>query len=263
MATEAKAHAKIDARESRSSEARPRFGPPRDLRIKIFADGANLETIQQLATDPTIHGFTTNPSLLRQNDVRDYREFAARALEAVGDKPISFEVLADTADEVRRQARVVAGWGHNVYVKVPVTNSDGQSLTDAVHDLARDGVKINVTAVFTLEQIMQACSAVYGGAPAIISVFAGRIADAGYDPVPRMVAALRICRAVDPCIELLWASPREVLNVVQANEVGVDVITIDESIRRKLHLLGKDLLQFSKETVQMFKRDAENAGYCL
>ena len=263
MATEAPANTELKICEPVSNEARTRWGPPRELRVKIYADGANLTTMRQLAADPTIRGFTTNPSLLQQNGVRDYRTFAARALEAIGDKPISFEVLADTANEVRRQARIVSSWGQNVYVKVPVTNSEGRGLTDAVRDLAHDGVKVNVTAVFTLEQVMEACSAVYGGAPSIISVFAGRIADAGYDPVPRMVAALRICRAVDAGIQLLWASPREVLNVVQANEVGVDVITIDDSIRGKLRLIGKDLLEFSKETVQMFKRDAENAGYQL
>jgi transaldolase len=263
MATEAARQLHEDILEHRPGEARFRWGPPRELRVKIFADGASLKTMRELAADPTIQGFTTNPSLVRQNGIRDYRAFAARALEAVGGKPISFEVLADSADEVRRQGHVIARWGDNVYVKVPVTNSEGQPFTEVVHDLARDGVKVNVTAVFTLEQVMAACSALHSGAPSIVSVFAGRIADAGYDPVPRMVAALRICRAVDPRIELLWASPREVLNVVQANEVGADIITVDESIRNKLHLIGKDLLEFSKETVQMFKRDAENAGYRL
>jgi transaldolase len=263
MATEAPAHTEIKGREPVSNAARLPWGPPRELRVKLFADGANLETMRQLAADPTIQGFTTNPSLLRQNGICDYTEFAARALEAIGDKPISFEVLADTADEIRRQARIIAGWGENVYVKVPVANSEGRALTDSVRDLAHDGVKVNVTAVFTLEQVMEACSAVYGGAPSIISVFAGRIADAGYDPVPRMVAALRICRAVDTGIQLLWASPREVFNVVQANEVGVDIITIDDAIRGKLRLIGRDLVEFSKETVQMFKGDAENAGYRL
>jgi transaldolase len=238
------------------------WGPPRELRVKVFADGANLATMRQLALDPTIHGFTTNPSLMRQSGIRDYRAFACHALEAVDDKPIAFEVLADD-DDIRRQARIIADWGDNVYVKIPIMNSAGRPFTDAIHELSHQGVKVNVTAVFTLEQVMEACSALHKGAPSVVSVFAGRIADAGYDPVPRMVAALRICRAVDAAIELLWASTREVLNVVQANEVGVDIITVTEPIRTKLHLIGKDLLKLSQETVQSFKSDAETAGFRL
>lgn len=176
---------------------------------------------------------------------------------------MSFEILADTPPEIRRQALTIADWGDNVYVKIPVMNSEGLPLTEVIGDLSHRGVKINVTAVFTLEQVWQSCEALRGGERSIVSVFAGRIADAGRDPVPHMKAALAICRAADPSIELLWASPRELLNVVQADDIGVDIITVTEAIRTKLPLLGKDLYEFSQETVQMFKRDGEKAGYRL
>jgi transaldolase len=233
------------------------------LRVAVFADGANLEAMLTLADDPLIKGFTTNPTLMRQSGVREYAAFARTVLRAIPDKPISFEVLADTPAEIRRQALTIADWGDNVYVKVPVTNSQGVPLFDLIHELSHKHVKVNVTAVFTLEQVWQACQALRGGAPSVVSVFAGRIADAGRDPVPHMRAALAMCRAADRSIELLWASPREILNVVQADDIGVDIITVTEAIRSKLHLLGKDLAEFSRETVQMFKRDGESAGYRL
>jgi transaldolase len=231
--------------------------------VKLFADGANLEAIQRLARDPSVRGFTTNPTLMRQGGVRDYAAFSRAALDAVPDKPISFEVLADTVPEIRRQALLIAGWGENVYVKVPVTDSEGVSLAPLIQELSRRGVKVNVTAVMTLSQVWAACEALRGGAPSVVSVFAGRIADAGRDPVPIMQAALAMCRGTDHNIELLWASPREPFNVVQADQVGVDIITVTEALRTKLNLLGKDLLAFSQETVQMFKRDGESAGYRL
>jgi transaldolase len=233
------------------------------LRVRIFADGANLQAMLALADDPLVQGFTTNPTLMRQSGVKDYAAFSREILAAIPDKPISFEVLADHPDEIRRQALLLAGWGENVYVKVPVTNSEGVPLYDLVRDLSQYGVKVNVTAVLTLEQVWLTCHALEGGAPSVVSVFAGRVADTGRDPVPHMRSARAICRAVDRNIELLWASPREILNVVQANEVGVDIITVTEAIRTKLHLLGKDLSEFSRETVLMFKRDGEAAGYRL
>jgi transaldolase len=233
------------------------------LRVQVFADGANLEAMLKLAEDPLIKGFTTNPTLMRQGGVRDYAAFSRTLLRAIPDKPISFEVLADDSDEIRRQALAIADWAPNVYVKVPVISSEGQPLTDLVGDLSHQGVKVNVTAVLGLDQVWQACAALRGGAPSVVSVFAGRIADSGRDPVPHMRAALALCRAADRNIELLWASPREVLNVVQADEIGVDIITITDAIRGKLHLLGKDLLEISRDTVQMFKRDGETAGYSL
>src|SRR5262245_54790690 len=236
---------------------------PPALRVQVFADGANLEAMLALADDPLVKGFTTNPSLMRAGGVKDYAAFSRAVLKAIPDKPISFEVLADSPEEVRRQALALAEWGENVYVKVPVTNSQGRPLADVVHDLSRRHVKVNVTAVFTLEQVWACCQALKGGAPSIVSVFAGRIADSGRDPVPHMRAALALCRATDRSIELLWASPRELLNVVQADEAGVDIITLTEALRTKLHLLGKDLTEFSRETVQMFRRDGEGAGYRL
>ena len=233
------------------------------LRVQVFADGADLETMRRLADDPSVKGFTTNPTLLRQSGVGDYAAFGREVLRAIPDKPVSFEVLADTPAEIRRQALKIAGWGDNVYVKVPITTTEGESLTDLVGDLSHQGVKVNVTAVFTLEQVARSCLALRGGAPSIVSVFAGRIADSGRDPVPHMRAALALCRAADHRIELLWASPRELLNVVQADEAGVDIITITEAIRTKLHLLGKDLVEFSRETVQMFNGDSDRAGFRL
>jgi len=234
-----------------------------DLSVKIFADGADLDDIAPLACDPLIRGFTTNPTLMRQSGIKDYAAFARAVLKAIPDKPISFEVLADDPAEIRRQGLAIAEWGDNVYVKIPVTNSEGVALEGLIHDLSHRGVKINVTAVFTLDQVWSSCLALKGGAPSVVSVFAGRIADAGFDPVPHMRAALAICRSVDRSIELLWASPREILNVVQADEIGVDIITVTEAIRGKLHLLGKDLGEFSRETVLMFKRDGEAAGFRL
>ena len=239
------------------------IAPRIDLRVQVFADGANLEQMKALAEDPNVKGFTTNPTLMRQSGIKDYAAFAREVLKAIPDKPISFEVLADTPAEIRRQALSIADWGDNVYVKVPITTSEGEPLTDLAGELARRGVKVNVTAVFTLEQVWKSCEALQSGAPSVVSVFAGRIADSGRDPVPHMKAALSICRAADRSIELLWASPRELLNVTQADEVGVDIITVTEAIRTKLHLLGKDLQEFSRETVLMFKRDGESAGYRL
>jgi transaldolase len=239
------------------------MAPTPALRVQVFADGADLDTMRRLADDPLVKGFTTNPTLMRQSGIDDYAAFSRAVLQAIPDKPVSFEVLADTPAEVRRQALAIADWGDNVYVKVPITNTEGVPLAETVADLSHRGVKVNVTAVFTLEQVWTACAALKGGAPSVVSVFAGRIADSGRDPVPHMKAALALCRAADHRIELLWASPRELLNVVQADEVGVDIITVTEAIRTKLNLLGKDLLQFSRETVRMFKSDSDRAGYRL
>jgi transaldolase len=233
------------------------------LRVQIYADGARFEEMQKLADDPQVKGFTTNPTLMKQSGIKDYPAFARAVLRIIRDKPVSFEVLADEPDDIRRQALTIADWGANVYVKVPVTSSEGLPLTDVIADLAQRGVKVNVTAVFTLDQVWNSCQALKGGAPSVVSVFAGRIADSGRDPVPHMTAALAMCRAADHSIELLWASPRELLNVVQADKIGVDIITVTESIRSKLHLIGKDLNEFSQDTVLMFKRDSETAGSCL
>ena len=242
--------------------------PPSLAGIKIFADGASLASMREAARDPRIAGFTTNPTLMRKAGVADYRAFAKEVLAEIRDKPISFEVFADDADGMRRQAREIAAWGENVYVKVPVTNTRGAPSTDLIRELAGAGVKLNVTAICTLEQVREVATALAGGAPSVISVFAGRIADTCRDPIPLMREALGICRATDRAsgargIELLWASPREVLNIAQAAEIGCDIITVTPDLLAKLALHGKELAVFSLETVQMFYRDAEAAGYKL
>jgi transaldolase len=233
-----------------------------DLSVKIFADGADLDGILALAADRRIRGFTTNPTLMWKAGLTDYEEFAKRLLERITEHPISFEVFADDADEMRRQARMISRWGDNVYVKVPVSTTSGESMASLVRELSEDGVKVNVTAVFTTAQVELITAAVSHGAPSYISVFAGRIADAGIDPVPLMARAVDIMTDA-PRSELIWASPREVLNIVQADQVGCHVITVTHDLIKKLDCLGKDLEQFSLETVQMFRRDAVAAGFKL
>jgi transaldolase len=233
-----------------------------DLNVKLFADGADLDGILALAADERIAGFTTNPTLMWKAGLTDYQEFALRLLERITSHPISFEVFADDPDEMRRQARLIASWGSNVYVKIPVTTTKGESMAPLVRELSEDGVQVNVTALFTTAQVELITSAVRDGAPSYISVFAGRIADAGVDPIPIMARAVDIM--VDaPRSELIWASPREILNVVQADQVGCHVITMTHDLFAKLANLGKDLDQFSLETVQMFHRDAISAGFTL
>jgi transaldolase len=232
-------------------------------RIKIFADGASLPSMLESARDPRIAGFTTNPTLMRKAGITDYRAFAKEVLSAIRDKPISFEVFADELPEMRRQAREIATWGANVYVKIPVTNTRREPTTALVRELGASGVKLNVTAICTLEQVRDTAQALEGAAPSVISVFAGRIADTGRDPIPLMKEALQICRAADRSIELLWASPRELLNLVQAAEIGCDIITVTPDLLKKLELVDKDLGAFSLETVQMFFRDAQAAGFVL
>jgi transaldolase len=233
-----------------------------DLNVKLFADGADLDGILALAADPRIAGFTTNPTLMWKAGLTDYEEFAKRLLERITTHPISFEVFADDAEEMRRQARLIASWGENVYVKIPVTTTTGESMAALVRELSEDGVKVNVTALFTTAQVELITTAVSDGAPAYISVFAGRIADAGIDPVPIMARSVDIMVRA-PRAELIWASPREILNVIQADQVGCHVITMTHDLLAKLSSLGKDLEQFSLETVQMFRRDALAAGFSL
>jgi transaldolase len=232
-------------------------------RIKIFADGASLPSMLESARDPRIAGFTTNPTLMRKAGISDYRAFAKEVLAAIKDKPISFEVFADEMPEMKRQAREIATWGDNVYVKIPVTNTKREPATDLVRELAGAGVKLNVTAICTLEQVRDVAQALKGGAPSVVSVFAGRIADTGRDPIPLMKEGLSICRAAGKSIELLWASPRELLNIIQAAEMGCDIITVTPDLLKKLELVGKDLADFSLETVQMFFKDAQACGFKL
>ena len=234
-----------------------------ELRIKIFADGADTASILMLAKYPLIKGFTTNPTLMRKSGVTDYMAFSRDLLCEIPDKPISFEVLSDDQAEMKPQALKIASWGKNVYVKIPVTNSLGLPSYGLIHELSHNGVMINVTAVFTLDQVRSVCRELSGGAPAIVSVFAGRIADSGRDPIPHMKEALKICRDMDPTIELLWASPREALNILQAEESGTDIITLTPDLLQKMKMFGKDLDEYSRETVLMFKNDGEKAGYII
>jgi transaldolase len=232
------------------------------ITTRIFADGADLEGILALAANPRISGFTTNPTLMHKVGLTDYERFARELLEHVTTHPISFEVFADEVPEMRRQAVKIASWGANVYVKIPVTSTSGESMAPLVRELSEDGIKVNVTALFTTAQVELIAAAVADGAASYISVFAGRIADAGVDPVPIMARSLQIMRAA-PHSELIWASPREILNLVQANDVGCHIITITHDLLKKLDGLGKSLDQYSLETVQMFHGDALAAGFTL
>jgi transaldolase len=231
------------------------------ISTKVFADGADIEGIVRLTEDPRIRGFTTNPTLMRKAGISDYEKFSRELLEKVDQHPISLEVFADEPDEIRAQAREIASWGENVYVKVPVTTTQGASLSEVARDLSEDGVQLNVTALFTTAQVEEISAALAEGASSYISVFAGRIADAGVDPVPLMAKAVEIIEETAPQSELIWASPREVLNLVQADSVGCHIITMTHDLLAKLDSLGKDLDQFSLETVRMFHGDALAAAY--
>jgi transaldolase len=231
-----------------------------DLKIKIFADGADLESIRAAASDRRIQGFTTNPTLMRAAGVHDYKAFAHDVLSFVVDRPISFEVFADDFPTMADQAREIASWGPNVYVKVPVTNTKGDFCGPLIAELSHAGIKLNVTAVMTLDQVGRIGEALSDRAPAVISVFAGRIADTGRDPVPHMRRALELVGHRRK-VELLWASPRELLNIFQADEIGCHIITVTPDVLKKLALVGKDLDVYSRETVAMFYKDAGAAGY--
>jgi transaldolase len=233
-----------------------------ELKIKLFADGADRAQIVAAQANPLISGFTTNPTLMRAAGVKDYEAFAHEVLEVVTERPISFEVFADEFCEMERQAHKIASWAKNVYVKIPVTNTRRQSSMELVHRLAHSGVKVNVTAILTLDQVRDASEALAAGAPAVVSVFAGRIADTGEDPVPLMASAVKLVSAY-PNVELLWASPRELLNIFQANDVGCHIITATDSVLSKLKTVGKDLREYSLETVLMFHTDAARSGYQL
>jgi transaldolase len=230
-----------------------------DLRVRIFADGADLDSMMEMRANPLIQGFTTNPTHMRKAGVENYRVFARKVLAAIPDRPISFEVLSDDFETMYRQAIELASWGPNVFVKIPITDTRGASSSSLLRRLSGEGVRTNVTAITTLEQVAQAALDVSAGPSAVISVFAGRIADTGRDPVPVMRRAVEIL-APYPHLELLWASPRELLNIFQADEVGCHIVTATMDILRKLDLVGKDLAEFSLDTVKMFVRDAEHAG---
>ncbi|HLH12715.1 MAG TPA: transaldolase [Methylovirgula sp.] len=241
-----------------------RFPMPnlQDLKIAIFADGAEKAGMLEMYAKPYIKGFTTNPTLMNKAGIRDYEAFARDILAAIPDRPISFEVFADEFVEMERQARKIAAWGPNVSVKIPITNTRRESALDLIRRLAQDGIALNVTAIFTLDQVKDVVDAVKGGAPTYVSVFAGRIADTGLDPVPLMAEAVRRL-APAPNTELIWASPRELLNIFQADAIGCHVITVTNDILKKLSNVGKDLSDYSLETVKMFYNDGKAAGFTL
>lgn len=232
------------------------------LKVKLFADGAEIDVMRQMAKNPLIKGFTTNPTLMRKAGVQDYEAFARQVISEFSEYPISLEVFADDLEEMEAQGRYLAKFGQNVYVKIPVTNTKSVSTAPIVRSLARDGVKLNITAIMSLEQVREVADALSADTPAYVSVFAGRVADTGRDPVPLMQESLRILGS-KPLLELLWASPRELLNVFQADAMGCHVITATKDILGKLGIVGKDLNEYSLETVKMFYDDACSAGYSL
>ncbi len=233
-----------------------------DLKVKVFADGADKASMLELSRQPYIKGFTSNPTLMRKAGVKDYEEFARDVLQHITDRPISFEVFADDEPEMQRQAHKIAGWAPNVYVKIPVTNTRREPMYKLIQRLSADGIQVNATALLAVDQVRHVAQALRGGAPSSISIFAGRVADTGRDPVPIMKAALEIM-APQPNCELVWASPRELLNIFQADEIGCHIITVTSDLLKKVNLIGKDLHDFSLETVQMFHDDAARSGYTL
>ncbi len=233
-----------------------------NLKVKLFADGADLSGMKEMYANPAIAGFTTNPTLMRKAGISDYRAFAQTVLETIPDRPISFEVFADEFSEMEAQALEIASWGKNVNVKIPVMNTRREFAGPLVKRLSGQGVSLNVTAVMTLDQVERITDSLADNVPSIISVFAGRIADTGVDPVPVMAKAVQIMRR-KPQSELIWASPRELLNIFQADQVGCHIITATTDILKKLALVGKDLDQYSLETVEMFYKDAQAAGYSI
>lgn len=233
-----------------------------ELRVKIYADGAEKAGMLEMYQKPYIKGFTTNPTLMRKAGISDYKAFALDILKEIQDRPISFEVFSDDFTEMKRQAHLIAEWGENVFVKVPVTNTSGIPAYDLIHDLSSHGIKLNITAMMTLSQVSEVSAAVGSLAPAYISLFAGRIADTGCDPVPMMAAAVELLRPY-PNQELIWASPRELHNIFQADSIGCQIITVTNDILRKLPLVGKDLEEYSLETVKMFRDDSVRAGFDL
>jgi transaldolase len=233
-----------------------------ELNIKLFADGADVETMVKMAKKPLIKGLTTNPTLMRKAGVENYREFATEVLKEIKDKPISFEVFTDNLDEMVSQGIEIASWGKNVNVKIPITNTSGTSTHSVIKHLSELGIPLNVTAIFTLKPVGTLLDALSNNTPSYVSIFAGRIADTGRDPRQVMREALEILR-VKPLSELIWASPRELLNVVQADEIGCHIITATADILNKIEIIGKDLNQYSLETVKMFYDDAMASGYTL
>lgn len=232
------------------------------LQVKLFADGADKAGMLEMYRNPLIKGFTTNPTLMCKAGVNNYKAFAQDIVKVIPDRPISLEVFSDEFDEMEQQAQEISSWGENINIKIPVMNTRRQPSYDLVRRLSKAGVKLNVTALMTLEQVREVSAALATAPHAYVSVFAGRIADTGRDPVPLMAAAVELLRPY-PQLELIWASPRELLNVFQANDVGCHIITATNDILKKLSLVGKDLHDYSLDTVKMFYNDAVQAGYKL
>ena len=232
------------------------------LNVDLYADGADVRDMIAARDSGLVKGFTTNPTLMRKSGISDYEKFAREALQAVSGMPISFEVFADEFEEMERQAKLIATWGDGVFVKIPITNTRRASSVDLIRRLSAAGVKLNITAILTLDQVRCVVEAVDAGVPAIVSVFAGRIADTGRDPVPLMTEAARLVRK-KPSAQLLWASPRELLNIFQADACGCHIITVTADILKKLSMVGKPLEDLSLDTVKMFYDDAASAGYRL
>jgi transaldolase len=233
-----------------------------ELSVKVFADGADLDGMVAMAREPYIKGFTTNPTLMHKAGIKDYKAFAKAVLQAIPDRPISFEVFSDEFEDMERQAREIATWGENVYVKVPITNTRAEFSGPLISRLTSAGVKVNVTALMTAAQVQQVSRALRPGVPSCVSVFAGRVADTGRDPIPIMNESLAILAKIDGA-ELIWASPREFYNIFQAAEIGCHIITVTNDLLKKIRLVGKNLDAFSLETVEMFHRDASAAGFRL
>ena len=235
----------------------------RNYTVKIFSDGAEKDSLLKMNQNPLISGMTTNPSLMKKAGISDYRSFCKDILTSIKVKPISFEVFADDFVTMEKQAREIATWGSNVYVKIPIQNSEGKSSLELVRTLTQAGIKLNVTAIYAVKQVVEACQALEKGAPSIVSVFAGRAGDLGHDPVPTMIASAQICEAYGDQIECLWASTREVYNILQAEDVGCKIITVPFDVLAKLEGSFKSLESLSLDTVQIFKKDSEAAGFKL
>jgi len=232
----------------------------KNLNIKIFADGADLVSIEKLNMDQNISGFTTNPSLMKKAGVTDYKKFCQDVLKITKDKPVSFEIFSDDLDQMYDQANEIASWGKSIFVKIPITNSKGEKTSGLIKKLLENKVKCNVTAILTIQQVKEIYEISNFETEVIISIFAGRIADTGIDPIPMMTEAVNICKTKKN-IEILWASTRELINIYQANQINCQIITVPHDILKKIPLIGKNLDDLSLETVQMFLNDATKAGF--
>lgn len=233
-----------------------------DLKVKIFADGADKAGMLEMASKSFVKGLTTNPTLMKKAGIVDYKAFALEILSEIKEKPISFEVFSDDFDEMEKQALEIASWGDNVYVKLPITNTKGEPIYNLISKLANKKVKLNVTAIMTLEQVKNVVNNLNPSVPSYVSVFAGRIADTGRDPLPLMIDCVNALKA-NPLAELIWASPRELFNIFQADQIGCQVITVTNDVLKKLDLVGKDLNDYSLDTVKMFYNDAKSAGFSI